>query len=499
MLETQEGGVASSALDRVLGDIVGSKQAKWLLNKLGAGMKLVPLSFLESAFSALKTRVYKENEVVKSLRRLKSLIQDTLRISLLEAFYRMTPKDSQNSVGLTKEQIKSGLMSLGLELNLHEINTMLAAFDTDEKGLVTAFCWTSVICSVQPANRKPQISPKTGSPRSPAVKAIPLSGNFSICSAQAFGGTGVSSRPSTSASLLQLHRSMSPRLKTDDSGFISEVNTSKASSLQPPLDAQAILSVPPGPRLVQAAKMLTNLSAPVTPLDEERLMRSLGSHVYSGPGRQHEILGQVDAGGVVTVRKTAGPWAKVAVGTMEGWVPLQHLDSTLDRKVYKEKDCEVQDFPASRATAIATVYLRQEPGWEGRAIRKLKPGEVTEVLGGNNRWLKVLCTSGYKGWIPQAATDLNDIHPPPPLANTHSSPGSHTSTPTPPLQKWLDTMKPALLSKETQQAFAYRIETKMAALGETQYQDLGERLRKRQFRMRLISSWMHLATSRAFG
>jgi len=490
--------VPSEQLARVLEDIVGPKQGKWLLPKLSAGQKLVPVGFLESALHTLKTRIYQEKEVLKSLRRLKSLIQDSLRISLLEAFYRMVPPHSPRPDSLTKDQIKAGLKTLGFQLNLHEIATMLSAFDTDKEGCVPAYCWTSALCSVQPASRKAQFSPKAGSPRSPTKKAIPLSGNFSLCSSQAFGTAGVSSRPSTSASLLQLHRSLSPRLRTEDSGFISDVNVSKASSLQPPLDAQAILSVPPGPRLLQAAKVLTNLSAPVTPLEEERLMRSLGSHVYSGPGRQHEILGQVDAGGVVTVRKTAGPWAKVAVGALEGWVPLQHLDSTLDRKVYQEKDCEVQTFPIARATATATVYLRQEPGWEGRAVRKVKPGEVTEVLGVNNRWLKVLCSSGYKGWIPQAATDLHDFRPPPVSANTQSCATSPSTTPTPSFQKWLETIRPAILSKETQQTFSCRIEAKMAALGETQYQDLGERLRKRQFRMRLISSWMHLATSRAF-
>lgn len=489
--------MASDHLARVLEDIVGRKQANWLLPKLSAGQKLVSLDFLESAFNALKTRIYQEKEVLKSLRRLKSLIQDSLRISLLEAFYRMVPSNSQKQDSLTKEQIRIGLKTLGFQLNLHEIATMMAAFDTDQEGRVSAYCWTSALCSVQPVSRKVQISPKAGSPRSPVLKAIPLSGNFSLCSSQAFGTAGVSSRPSTSASLLQLHRSLSPRLKTEDSGFISDVNVSKASSLQPPLDAQAILTAPPGPRLIQAAKVLTNLSAPVTPLEEERLMRSLGSHVYSGPGRQHEVLGQVDAGGVVSVRKTAGPWAKVEVGTMEGWVPLQHLDSILDRKVYQGKDCEVQEFPAAQATAIAAVYLRQEPGWEGRAVRKLKPGEVTEVLGVNNRWLKVLCNSGYKGWIPQAATDLHDLHPAP-VSVPQSCAPSPSSTPTPPFQKWLEAIRPALLSKETQRTFSSRIEAKMAALGETQYQDLGERLRKRQFRTRLISSWMQLAVTRAF-
>ena len=501
IVEVQGGIVARESLEKTLVEVVGLKHGKWLLGKLTAGQKSVPSGYLEATYASLRTRIFKEHEVAKILRRLKTMIQDSLRISLLEAFHRMVPPDSPRPEGLLKEQIKAGLKTLGLELNMHEVNVMLAAFDTDAEGYVTPYVWTSVLCAVPPPVKikKPvKVAAKPGSSLSPTSKAIPLSGTFSLSSSQAFGPGAGSSRPSTTTSLIHLHRSLSPRQRTDDSGFISTVNISKASSLEPPLDTQAILTVPPGPRLIQAAKVLTNLSTPVTPMDEERLMRSLGSLMYTGPGRHHEVLGQVDAGGVVTVRTIAGPWAKVAVDSMEGWVPMQHLDSTLDRKVYQGKDSEVKAFPASQAITASTVYLRQEPNWESRAIKKLKPGEVTEVLGVNNHWLRVLSTNGYKGWLPLTSTNLKSVISSVIPAKTLVSSTTDVPETTPLFQKWLDTMNPGVLSKQTQAAFTYKIEAKMAALGEMQYQDLGERLRKRQFRMRLINIWQHIPQSRAF-
>lgn len=430
-------------------------------------------------------------------------------MSVMEAFRRMVPEDAQRSDAITKEQIRTGLAALGCYLPYHEVNDLMCAFDCSPDGYITAHNWMTVFCSVK-VTAKRTASPQRGNTSGKArpAKAISLASD-SLHTYEPFSAHSsvldprLSALPSSQASFLTLRRNRSSAI-TEESGYISSASISDASSLQPVPDTHVIATSQPGTRLIQAARAFTNYSGSSAAVDHsERLMRSLGSLVYSGPGRHHEVLGQLDAGGVVTVVAVSGPWARVRVEKMEGWVPLQHLDPIVDRKVYEGKDNELRAVPALEAKSKAAVYIRKEPDWAAKAVKKLAAQEVTEVLGANNHWLKVVTASGYKGWLPQPDTDLSGLsyeaeqQHKQEKSTTQSSPLTIPAETTA-LQAWIKALRPSPISQQSKADIEARIAVKMAALLNRHTDCLNAYIHKATFREQLVAKWKNVAVARAF-
>lgn len=506
--------ITRKSLEELLSKALGnSHQAHLLAGKLSSGQASIPVSYLEGTVSSLQIRRNKAMSIARSLNRVKTLIQDTLRMSVMEAFRRMVPEDSQRTDAVTKEQIRTGLAALGCYLPYHEVEEMMCAFDCSVEGYITAHNWVTVLCAVKVVPKR-SVSPQrvviSGKPR--PAKAISLASN-SIQAYEPFSAHSsvldprLSALPSSQASFLTLRRNHSKSsVITEESGYISSASLSNASSLQPIPDTQVLAMSQPGTRLIQAARAFTNYNAasPTTDMSE-RLMRSLGSLVYSGPGRHHEVLGQLDAGGVIMVLAVTGPWARVRVEKLEGWVPLQHLDPTVDRKIYEGKDNELRAIPAMEAKSKAAVYIRKEPDWASKAVKKLAVQEVTEVLGASNNWLKVVTASGYKGWVPQPDTDLSGLS-----YDTETSEAHHHQTvsvlqpnitchkaPTA-LQAWIKALHPSPISQESKEAIEVRIASKMATLLAERARSLEAHIHTTVFREQLIAKWKNVAVARAF-
>ena len=428
----------------------------------------------------------------------------------MEAFRKIVPEDAQRTDAITKDQIRTGLAALGCYLPYHEVNELMCAFDCSPDGYVTAHNWVTVFCTVKVTTKR-AASPQRGNTSAKArpAKAISLASD-SIHTYEPFSGQSsvldprLTVLPSSQASFLTLRRNHSSAI-TEESGYISSASISDASSLQPVPDTHVIATSQPGTRLIQAARAFTNYSGPSAAIDtSERLMRSLGSLVYSGPGRHHEVLGQLDTGGVVMVSAVSGPWARVRVESMEGWVPLQHLDPTVDRKVYEGKDNELRAVPALEAKSKAAVYIRKEPDWAAKAVKKLGVQEVTEVLGASNHWLKVVTASGYKGWLPQPDTDLSGYSYDVELTQ-HSQKKSITqpspipvSTEATALQAWIKALRPSPISQQSKADIEARIAVKMEALLVEHTHCLNARIHKGAFREQLVAKWKNVAVARAF-
>lgn len=437
-------------------------------------------------------------------------------MSVMEAFKRMVAPDAERTDGVTKEQIRAGLVSLGCYLPYHEVSDMLCAFDCTPDGYITAHNWVTVLCATKAAPPKRSVSPQRGSStgKSRPTKVISLAAE-SIQTYEPFSAQSsildprLSAFPSSQASFITMkgNRRSASSVITEESGYISPASLSNVSSLQPVLETQVLATSQPGTRLIQAARAFTNFSSGPYPQvnTEERLMRCLGSLIYSGPGRHHEVLGQLDAGGVALVLRVNGLWANVRVGKVEGWVSLQHLDPTIDRKIYTEKDKELGEITAVEAKSKATVYMRKAPDWSAKAVKKLAVNEVTEVLGGNKDWVKVMTTSGYKGWVAQPDTS---IHGGRPLSqsqgrNTQGGKGelgaettkAHTKSA---VQVWIEAMRPSPLSPHSREVINARIAAKMAVLVTERLRRLQIYTHKSHFRNQLVARWKNIAIARGF-
>jgi uncharacterized protein YgiM (DUF1202 family) len=67
----------------------------------------------------------------------------------------------------------------------------------------------------------------------------------------------------------------------------------------------------------------------------------LGGTIYNGPGKNHDVLGKLEKGGIMVIngRTEDRVWLSVkCVDNIEGWVLASQVDLTLDRKVYVHHD-----------------------------------------------------------------------------------------------------------------------------------------------------------------
>ena len=69
--------------------------------------------------------------------------------------------------------------------------------------------------------------------------------------------------------------------------------------------------------------------------------RSLGSKIYNGPGKNHDVLGKVQKDGIVLIlgRTQDRAWLNIRCGeNTDGWVLSSDVDFNCERKFYKHYD-----------------------------------------------------------------------------------------------------------------------------------------------------------------
>lgn len=111
-------------------------------------------------------------------------------------------------------------------------------------------------------------------------------------------------------------------------------------------------------------------------------MRVTTDHVNirSGPGTRYEIMGQVSAGDVVTVRRTVDEWAEIAAPPGAGlWLYAELLDGS--------------------TVAANGVQIRSGPGISYRAVGKLDTGRQVSIEETSGDWVRIAPLEEASAWI----------------------------------------------------------------------------------------------------
>lgn len=368
---------------------LSESQVKWLVDTLAPSTEVINPRQLEATMVKLKTSSTRSADMQRALIRLRKYIQEHLRISLMQAFSHI----SKGVLTLQRDSLREGLTRFAPQFPVTEIGMILSALYAEEES-VSADIWVKVLCSAALPVEERRVPPRPVVPSKPLLLAAETN-DVRYTSMSTF------TRPITAPYLMAKSR-LSNKLDND---CVSSTNWSETSSMKEPEELPQLMASAPGEKLVEAGRLLTNTAE----LGEARLvqkeMRSLGTHAYSGPGRHHEVLGEVEADGVVTVLETNGVWARVKCGQYEGWVPLCKLDEEVGRRLYSRHDNRLVPLAESQISLLSQVYVRKEPDWASQALAKVEAKPVRAV-GVNADWVKVECDGGLRGWVPRQHTSM---------------------------------------------------------------------------------------------
>ena len=456
--------------------LLSENQVQWLIGQLFRDpSKLLSGKTLEEVLGKLKPIATRSHESQRALLRLRKYLQEKERCSLAQAFSQMT-----NSGRTLHEWL------VQLPCQLPETDVIRIEEALKAEGALNIDTWLRVLCAAMTA---PEVyRPLSGGSRPASILLAAESSDPKYAPLSA-----TSRRPLTAPSL-KSSRSVLKQAWHDTSACVSSTHWSESSSVQPVQDPSSVLIAQPGEKLVASGRLLTNAPdlGEVRPV--HKTMRALRTFAYAGPGRHHEVLGEVEEGGVVVVKERNGVWAKVICGEYEGWVPLCKLDEETGRRLYSAHDARPHPEPTKRTGALSKVYVRKEPHWGSQALEKLKATEQTQVQGATDSWVKVATSTGMRGWVPRSHTSLSAITTPrlqellipPPVPVVHEDLNTHRAF-----------FTSSVLSTERVEELRGTIESKMKNL-QTQYQ---EKLRGQVDRMELkrhfVRNWLKMELSRA--
>lgn len=469
-------------------------QVQWIVEQLCKfPAEVINPRVLEATMLRLKSASHRSADCQRALIRLRKFVQETQHLSLLEAFSQMSSEDRAGEI--PAKEVRAALSKMPIQFPVTEINLIMEALQTDGDP-VSLNTWIRVLCSADLPAEEHRIPKKQ-------VQATqrPILLTSATSDSRFTPLANTPRRPLTAPSLKSL--SARPLLKQqgkDESICVSSTHWSESSSVRPAEDLPSLLGESPGTQLVEAGRLITNTAE----LDEGRRvhkeMRSLGTHAYSGPGRHHEVLGEIEEGGVVTVLEENGVWARVQCGVYEGWVPLCKLDEEVARRLYSRHDSRAKPLGVKETGALSQLYLRKEPCWSSQALTKLSARAASGVIGGNEEWVKVE-VAGRRGWVPRQFTSLS--------ARTEVAQDQSKSfwaplpAEKPDLFADYDRLKksfltPPVLPQKTLDSLKTAVQQKMDSLAVQNQDLLRKKLERLEWRKRVIMQWMKLELSQAF-
>jgi len=143
-------------------------------------------------------------------------------------------------------------------------------------------------------------------------------------------------------------------------------------------------------------------------------------NVRTGPGVEHNKIGQILKGQTYPVIESQNGWYRLQIGTKSGWVCGDYIDlsytqpdsqpaSNVDKppviepieKPAKETVKEKEPEPIPEGVLKVTADLlnvRQNPGTEYKKIGSIKFGETYQYFEKSGVWYKIKLNSSY-GWV----------------------------------------------------------------------------------------------------
>jgi len=452
---------------KLMRELLTDTQVRWLLKQLFSGKASGKAP--DEAMDKLKPIATHSRESQRALLRLRKYLQEKERCSLAQAFDQMTSSG---------KALREWLLQLPCHLPVTDVNRIIETLKGE--GPLNLDTWLRVLCSADTSAQVSRPSSGTSRPTSILLAAESPDPKYTSLSA-------TSHRPLTAPPFKSTRSVLKPTWH-ENSACVSSTHWSESSSVQPAEDPSTWLSSQPGERLVASGRLLTNEPdlGEVRPVF--KTMRALRTFAYAGPGRQHEVLGEVEDGGVVTVKERNGVWAKVICGEYEGWVPLCKLDEEVNRRLYSAHDTRPRPEQMKKTGTLSKLYVRKQPHWGAQALQKLRATEQAEVLGATDSWVKVATSTGRRGWVPRSHTSLSavptprtqELRAPPPVEHI-----THSAFLTP------------VLSTQTTEVLRQVVETKMKTL-ESQYQEkLRVNVERMELKRHFVQNWAKMELSKA--
>jgi SH3-like domain-containing protein len=460
-----------------LKEVLVESEVKWIKEKLG-NLEDVEVDGIEwdNIVNDWRTRHSKGEAIKKLLTKLKIQIQEELMISLVDAFQMMNEKAKSCQEFLTREEFKSVVNCFGIPFTPSEIGLLVAGFDFFPNTGLFIESWVRELCSVSGPTTKYSSRISSAKKNLPIIlKGPDLTHRLSELS--------IKLRPSTAnASKLIQNQISFP----DNETTVSEITQISAGSIT------NISNAVPGRRLIEASSHLLLNSNPNHKLGEKKSMRCLGSLIYSGPGQNHEILGEIGRDGTVEVLAQAGVWCQVKVKNVEGWVPKHKLESIVDRHIYAPHDLTHKLTSSQTVEIRSTFLLRKEPNWRSRGVVNVNPGQMLKTEGLNGEWVKVSTEEGGVGWVPTSITNLNlfDNTPKSFKLPSHRSVKLSRS----PVETSFSTRNSAV----TFRGVAEFVNKSISDLQQSHKEDLDHRFYVRELQKRIISKWKMLSLCVSF-
>lgn len=127
-------------------------------------------------------------------------------------------------------------------------------------------------------------------------------------------------------------------------------------------------------------------------------------NVRKGPGIQHNIVGSLKNGTIVTIQKQDGKWSSITYGAIAGWVSSAYLLEQTSQAPVTQKPSPTGQGNSNNKNGkwgtVTATYLnfRSSGNLNAPIIGSLKYGTAVQILSESNGWLSVQTSDGKKGW-----------------------------------------------------------------------------------------------------
>ncbi len=150
-------------------------------------------------------------------------------------------------------------------------------------------------------------------------------------------------------------------------------------------------------------------------------VKSSTVNVRSGPGLEHEVIRQIQAGNSFTILSIKDSWIEIDLANdQRGWV----ADWLVDVKVEQQNTTSEQLLEAT----VEILNVRSGPSTSFKIVDKIAPGTSYPLLESDGEWSKITLSDTRVGWVSSQYTRLidkitvqNEIEPIHTEPNTNSS------------------------------------------------------------------------------
>lgn len=462
-----------------LNEILTENDLLWMKEKLGnLDNEEVDGVVLDSIINDLRCRIMKADSIRKLLIKLKTQIQEELQISLVDAFQRMHSKISSCKEYLTREEFKTIINCFGIPFSPNEISLLTSAFDFFPNTGLHIESWVRELCVIS-GNSKVRSRLSSAKKRTIVLRGTDLPHRLSELS--------IKIRPFTASDSKKCQIASIPIPFPDNETSISDMSHYTTRGITD------ICNSAPGIRLLEASNHLFQNSNPALKVSDQKSMRCLGSLVYSGPGQNHEILGEVARDGTVELIAQVGVWCQIRVKNVNGWIPKHKVESIVDRPIYATHDLSCKTILNRVVEIRSTFLLRKEPNWQSRGLVNVNPGQILRIEGQSAEWVKVSTEEGGVGWVPAAITNLATKENTPKTLNLPTTRSNIKST----KSSRENTSSTRTNSVSFREVFEY-VDQNISDLRQNHKDDIAHRLYIRELQKRILSKWMIVTLSISF-